>query len=141
MLKRHLFILLCFFVLFSCVGCNAEPTFLDEIDSFDWTEWENNEFEQKYIEEYRKKNICYGPIDTAEKAVEIAQKHWFTRFSRTDIRKQCPYLVSYDEKNRVWNVSGNPDWIYDKNGAPSTAGTATIFLSQDEGRVLLCYHT
>jgi len=143
MTKHIKCIICCLLIVVLLCGCASRaPYVVDEIP-FDWKEIENNPHEREYIKEYEELNICYGPVETPEEAAKVAQDYWLTLFSRSDIFAQRPYVVSYDEINRVWAVSGVNRWLgfLNKIVGGISYGEAYIWISADDGRILLCYHT
>lgn len=72
-----------------------------------------------------------GYVPDAATAVRIAEAVWFPIYGNKETLRERPYKVSY--KDGVWHVSGTLPPFY-------KGGTANIFISKDDGKVLAVFH-
>jgi len=74
-----------------------------------------------------------GFVPNEETAIKIAEAVWIPIYGENIYEKQ-PFQAIYDEKNKVWNVTGN---LLDG----MLGGVPEIAISKDDGRILYVNHS
>lgn len=126
-------IILSLIIIIPLFGCSAK-LYEETIESFDYGVYK--EFPIYSSMDIYGEELCFGSLTTAEDAAKAAEEIWFAAYGDDGgILKQRPYIVSFDEKNEVWLIEGNPDYVKDCPG-----GTAHALITKD-GMLMTCWHT
>lgn len=126
-------IILSLIIIIPLFGCSAK-LYEETIESFDYGVYKD--FPIYSSMDIYGEEVCFGSLTTAEDAAKAAEQIWFDAFDdNTEILKQRPYIVSYDDKNELWLIEGNPEYVKDFPG-----GTAHVLITSD-GMLMTCWHT
>ena len=86
---------------------------------------------QAMIEQFPSEKVL-GRIGDADNLRQRAEEAWVEIYGES-VREEKPYIVSYDEANGVWLVSGSLRPF-------SLGGTAQMLVENDTGKVLAVWH-
>lgn len=83
-----------------------------------------------YIEEFATDEKA-EPIHTVKEAKATAKKLWVPIYG-SDVKYMRPYIISFDEKNKVWHIEGSlSEW---------KAGGVPHLLVKEDGDVIAIWH-
>lgn len=88
--------------------------------------------EELYSFQWQGDNIT--PVNSAQEAAKAAELLWTVVFDY-DIETRRPFIVSYDETNKIWLVKGSM-----RSGTLTGGGVPYALIAMD-GKVLAIWHT
>lgn len=109
-----------------------------EVRSFDVSEY--SDYINLYSE-YEYPEIYVGPILNVETLRVITDELWADNFGEA-IEDEKPYIVYYDEVNRVWHIKGTMPFSLrsDVFGLKRFGGVAHLIVQETDGKVLALWH-